>query len=115
LSLWLAAVGIPAEEVWPGVEQPAERSLWNARVFPAERKASGFRRWLWLYAPESASEAELRAFRLADRYSAAESALLTNQAAFHRRRAEIWRGLSTGGSGAGVSSRPAAGTMPSPS
>jgi hypothetical protein len=77
------------------VEHPAERSLWNARVFPAERKASGFRRWLWFYAPGSASDAELRAFRSADRYSAAEVALLTDQAAFHRRRAEIWRCLST--------------------
>ncbi len=93
LASWLAAAGVPPDEVWPGVEHLAERSLWNARVFPAERKASGFRRWLWMYAPESASAAELRAYRLAGRYSAAEIALLTDQAAFHRRRAEIWRSL----------------------
>jgi fucokinase len=95
LLSWLGAAGVQPDEVWSGVEHPAERSLWNARIFPAERKASGFRRWLWLYAPESASVAELRAFHLADRYSAAEVALLTDQAAFHRRRAEIWRSLST--------------------
>jgi fucokinase len=95
LLSWLAAAGVDPDEVWPGVEDPAERSLWNACVFPAEPKASGFRRWLWLYAPESASAEELCAFRLADRYSAAEVALLTDQAAFHRRRAEIWRSLST--------------------
>jgi hypothetical protein len=47
-----------------------------------------------MYAPESAGEGELRAFRSADRYSAAEIALLTGQAAFHQRRAEIWRSLS---------------------
>ena len=104
LSRWLAAAGVQPDEVWPGVEHPAERSLWNARVFPAERKATGFRRWLWMYAPESASAAQLRAFHAADRYSAAEIALLTDQAAFHRRRAEIWKSLSTPGSGAGVSS-----------
>jgi hypothetical protein len=46
-----------------------------------------------MYAPETASAAELRAFRAAARYSAAEIALLTEQAAFHRRRAEIWRSL----------------------
>ena len=95
LANWLAATGIHADEVWSGVEDPAERSLWTARVFPAVREASGFRDWLWLYAPESASAAELRAFRLADRYSAAEVALLTDQVAFHQRRAEIWRSLST--------------------
>jgi fucokinase len=104
LSSWLAGAGLPPDEVWPGVEHPAERSLWNARVFPAELKASGFRRWLWMYAPESASAAELRAYRVAERYSAAEIALLTDQAAFHKRRAEIWRSLSTPGSGAGGSS-----------
>jgi fucokinase len=95
LSSWLAAAGVRPNEVWHGVERPADRSLWNARVFPAEPEASGFRRWLWMYAPESASAAQLRAYRLADRYSAAEIALLTDQATFHQRRAEIWRSLST--------------------
>ena len=95
LLSWLAAAGVHPDEVWPGVEDPAQRSLWNARVFPAVRDASGFRHWLWMYQPESASAAELRAFRSAERYSAAEIALLTDQAAFHRRRAEIWRSLST--------------------
>jgi hypothetical protein len=95
LLSWLAEAGIQPNEVWPEVEQAAERSLWNARVFPAVREASAFRNWLWLYAPESASAAELRAFRSADRYSAAEVALFTDQAAFHRRRTEIWRSLST--------------------
>jgi hypothetical protein len=93
LSSWVAATGVHPNEVWHGVEHAAERSLWTARVFPAEREASGFRRWLWMYAPESASAAELRAYRWADRYSAAEIALLTDQAAFHQRRAEIWRSL----------------------
>jgi fucokinase len=95
LLSWLAAAGVQPDEVWPGVEDPAQRSLWNARVFPAVRDASGFRHWLWMYQPESASAAELRAFRSAERYSAAEIALLTDQAAFHQRRAGIWRSLST--------------------
>ena len=60
---WLAAAGVRADEVWPAIEGPSERSLWNARVFPAVREASGFRHWLWMYAPESAGAAELRAFR----------------------------------------------------
>ena len=91
---WLRAVGLDAEEVWPGVSDRAERSLWNARVFPAERSASCFRRWLWTYAPEAASAQELQAFRAADRYSAADIALLANQEAFHSRRLDIWRSRS---------------------
>jgi hypothetical protein len=77
------------------VDDPAERSLWNARVFPAVREAPGFRHWLWMYQPESAGAADLRAYRQAARYSAAEIALLTDQPAFHQRRAGIWRSLST--------------------
>ena len=79
---WISAVGITAEEAWTG----QERSLWNARVFPAEQAADGYRRWLWMYDPETASEAEKRAFLSAERYSAAEMAVLADQEAFHSRR-----------------------------
>jgi len=44
----------------PGGTQPLECVRLSGRA-----KASGFRRWLWLYAPESASAEELCAFRLA--------------------------------------------------
>jgi hypothetical protein len=91
LSDWLGAAGVDADEIWPDVSDPTARSLWNARVFPAVPAAADFRGWLWMYAPESATVEEVRAFRNADRYSAAEIALLANQAAFHSRRLEIWK------------------------
>jgi fucokinase len=86
---WISAVGVTPDEVWPDRQDASERSLWNARVFPAEQAAGGFRRWLWMYAPESAGEAEKRAFISAQRYSAAEIAVLADQDAFHQRRIEI--------------------------
>ena len=86
---WISAVGATPDEVWPDQQDAAERSLWNARVFPAERAAGGYRRWLWMYAPETASAAEKRLFISADRYSAAEIAVLADQDAFHQRRIEI--------------------------
>jgi hypothetical protein len=88
---WLRSVGLDAADVWPESTGAAERILWNARIFPALPEAAGFRSWLWMCAPESASASDLQAFRAADRYSAAEIALLANQAAFHSRRLEIWR------------------------
>ena len=93
---WLEAVGIDPEEVWPWVEDPAHRSLWNARVFPAVSDPAEYRKWLWMYSPESASAEELRAFQAADRYSAEEIAVLTDQAAFHERRVDIRRSLRAG-------------------
>jgi fucokinase len=88
---WLRGAGLDAAEIWPDVSDPAGRTLWNARVFPAEPAPSRYRRWLWMFAPESATEEELRAFRTADRYSAAEIAFLADQTAFHSRRLEIWK------------------------
>ena len=86
---WIALVGIAPDEVWPDQQDAAERSLWNARVFPSERAACGFRRWLWMYRPETAGAAEKRAFLSAERYSAAEITVLADQDAFHQRRIKI--------------------------
>jgi fucokinase len=90
---WISAVGATPDEIWPDRLDLAERRLWNARVFPAEPAASGYRRWLWMYDPEIAGAAEKRAFISADRYSAAEIAILADQEAFHLRRIEIRAGL----------------------
>jgi hypothetical protein len=91
LDDWLRAAGMDGDDVWPDAADAAPRSLWNARVFPAEPSPAGFRRWLWMYAPESATQGELRAFRAADRYSLAEIAFLARQPEFHSRRLEIWK------------------------
>jgi hypothetical protein len=58
-------------------------------VFPAEADASCFHRWLWMHAPETATEEQKRAYRAADRYSASEIALVADQNAFHERRLAI--------------------------
>ncbi len=79
---WLAAVGAKADSA----------SLWDARVFPAEADPAGYRRWLWMFDPAFATEEQKRAWREADRYSAAEIALLSDQDEFHRRRAAIRAG-----------------------
>jgi hypothetical protein len=63
-----------------------ERSLWNARVFPAERSPSGYRDWLWMYAPKAAAAAQKQAYLASRRYSATEIAWLADQTAFHARR-----------------------------
>jgi fucokinase len=88
---WIAAAGAAPEDIWPETENPLERSLWNARVFPAERSPSGYRNWLWMYAPEAATAAQKQAYLAARRYSAAEIAWLADQSAFHERRLAIWK------------------------
>ena len=82
LAEWLAAAGAG----------PQSAGLWDARVFPAETHPAGYRRWLWMFDPASATGEQKRAWCAADRYSAAEIARLSDQQQFHRRRARIRAG-----------------------
>jgi hypothetical protein len=86
---WLAAAGLTTGQVWDPAEPPQARSLWNARVFPAEKDHRAYRRWLWMYEPQSAAPEQRRALLEAPRYSAAEMALLADLEAFHARRRAI--------------------------
>lgn len=79
LAEWLEAAGVTASAVWDADTLEAERTPWNARVFPAEAEQSGFTRWLWMHEPRTASPEQLKAFLEADRYSAAEIALRLDQ------------------------------------
>lgn len=86
LADWLRSAGLEAGQVWP---EGGPSALWDARLFPAEPEPGGYRRWLWMYEPERATLEQRRAYASADRYSAAEIALLADPVAFHRRRFEI--------------------------
>jgi fucokinase len=96
LARWIEVVG--ASGIWPETLPEEERTLWNARVFPAEAEPEGYRRWLWFFDVEQATLEQKRSFLTADRYSALEVATRVDQAAFHARRsatraAEIARSL----------------------
>jgi hypothetical protein len=89
LADWLAAVGASPATVWDDSIPPAERTLWNARVFPAEPREPAFACWLWMYAPESASGQQKQQWLAASRHSAAEISQLAGHEAFFSRRATI--------------------------
>ena len=72
LLRWLETVGVRADDVWAADIPWAQRSLWDARVFPAVNAPQGYR--------------EKEAFRRADRYSVAEIALLADMDDFYQRR-----------------------------
>jgi fucokinase len=93
---WISAARIDPDQVWRDAPDASLRTLWNARVFPAEKSAGGYRRWLWMYAPDKATSAQRREYRAADRYSAAEIARVADQPAFHSRRLENWARLKSG-------------------
>ena len=86
LAEWLQAAGAKPEDIWDASLPEAQRSLWEARVFPAETKHGAYRDWLWMFVPEQASPDQKQSFLDADRYSAAEIAILASQEEFFTRR-----------------------------
>ncbi len=86
---WLEMVGASADDLWDHAIPADQRSLWNARVFPAVGSPNQYRNWLWMFEPAKATEQEKANWRAADRYSMAEISQRTNQDAFFQRRLAI--------------------------
>ena len=83
---------MPASGIWDDETPEGERTLWNARIFPAEEEPGAFRRWLWMFDIASATPEQKRGFRSADRYSSAEIAARADHTTFHARRVAMREG-----------------------
>lgn len=88
LADWLASVGAKAADVWDGNIPAAERTIWNARLFP-EGTPSSYARWQWVLHPEVATDKQKAEWLAAPRYSMAEMTTRTDRPAFHLRRTAI--------------------------
>ena len=86
LQNWLEAIGADASAIWPSEVAECERTLWNARVFPAMKEHQKYLEWLWLLDVKSATPEQKREFLAADRYSCAEVAVRVDQTEFYLRR-----------------------------
>lgn len=86
---WLDAVGASADDVWDSSIPAEQRSVWDARVFPAADTGDQYRNWLWMYDPVKATTGQLTSWKEAGRYSLSEIAKLTSQDAFFKRRQAI--------------------------
>lgn len=89
ISAWLQAVGATDSDIWSSDTPEAERTLWNARIFPAETEHENYRRWQWMLDIDHATAEQKNRFLTADRYSSAEIAVRVDQDAWHARRASI--------------------------
>ncbi len=86
---WLKDVGVKPSEVWQSRTASKDRSLWNARLFPAVKSQADYRHWLWMLDPAGASQDQRTAWRAADRYSFAQILALADHEGFYRRRGDI--------------------------
>ena len=67
---WLRAVEAAPSDIWPENISSHDRTLWSARLFPAEPSQESYPRWLWMFDVSNASPEQKREFLAADRYSA---------------------------------------------
>jgi galactokinase/mevalonate kinase-like predicted kinase len=86
---WLGAAGAEPGDVWDADIAVEDRSIWNARMFPAVKNNADYRRWLWMYDVRSALEEDFIAWRSADRYSLEQILTMTDHSAFYERRSRI--------------------------
>jgi len=86
---WLGAVGAKAEDVWDPEITAAQRSIWNARLFPAVQAHAEYKRWLWMLDPRSACAEEAEAWHKADRYNLEQILALADHDDFYKRRNTI--------------------------
>jgi hypothetical protein len=64
-----------------------ECTLWDARVFPAAQRPGDYESWFWMWGCAAPDDEQKNAFLTADRYSAAEVAVLAELDDFRERRA----------------------------
>jgi len=89
MQQWLHAVGCEAPDVWDADIAAENRSLWNARLFPAVKRHSEYREWLWMLDAAGASERQAEAWRQAQRYSHEDILSAAEHGDFYGRRGEI--------------------------
>jgi fucokinase len=88
LGDWIRLVGAEESHIWDKETPPEAKLVWNGRFFPSSAGPQGFRDWLWMLGPATATSAQKKRWLEAERYSFAEMAGLASQEEFHRRRLE---------------------------
>ena len=85
-SRWIKRMGVSEKDLWDEGVDEKDRTLWNAKIFPAVSSSAGFSEWLWMLDPEKTETDRIQRWQLADRYSLAEISRLVALDEFTDRR-----------------------------
>ncbi len=86
---WLKAIEAGPEEIWDPDISESDRSIWNAKVFPAVQTRAEYKEWLWMFDPAGATREQARAWREADKYNLKQILALADHSGFYQRRDQI--------------------------
>jgi galactokinase/mevalonate kinase-like predicted kinase len=83
---WMNGMGASDEDLWDKRLSLEDRSIWNARVFPAVKSPRDFRAWLWMFEPQKATETQKKEWCSRKKYSFEDMARQVDQDEFYKRR-----------------------------
>lgn len=83
---WMAGMDVNEADLWDDELSSEERSIWNARVFPAVENPRDFKEWLWMFDPRKATGEQRLAWHNRKKYSFKDIARLVDQEEFYTRR-----------------------------
>jgi fucokinase len=83
---WKSGMGATEADLWGNEISPEERSIWNARIFPAVEDPRDFKDWLWMFEPQKASGTQRQMWHNGKRYSFEDMARFVDQEEFYTRR-----------------------------
>jgi galactokinase/mevalonate kinase-like predicted kinase len=86
---WLDAVGAEPADIWDPEVSESDRSIWNAKLFPAVETHAEYKQWLWMFDPASADSDQAEKWREADRYNLKQILALADHSGFYKRRDDI--------------------------
>ncbi len=87
---WLKSLNAGPGDLWHNSITKQDRTLWNAKLFPAVGQPDRYRDWLWMFDPETASNQQREKWKKTRRYSPEEIAGFTDQENFFKRRLNIY-------------------------
>ena len=83
---WLKTVEARPRDIWDDDIKIKERSIWNARLFPAVKNHKEYQNWLWMFDTSGGCKKDFKAYLEADRYSLSEILSLADRNNFYKRR-----------------------------
>ena len=86
---WLKMVNANEGDIWPGKKDPAEQTVFEAKLFPIVKNHDEYRDWLWMLDPQKANDSQIASWHKADRYSLSEMMSLSDNDSFFENRESI--------------------------
>lgn len=89
IQQWLVEAGASESDLFDSDIPLDKHTLWDARLFPSIYDPAQYDRWLWMFEPKGAADAQRAEWKKAPRFSLAEIVQLSDADTFFKRRLSL--------------------------